>query len=118
MLRFVAGANVAAGRVPWGLPVDGRVLSGSPAVEVVEGPRSRTWTRTAPSSRWSAADTGMRGSLAGLTALARRRPDLVVVELGWPGPDRLPGRTLVHTFGASAVSARALDDRLAGALEG
>jgi hypothetical protein len=39
----------------------------------------------------------------------------VVVELGWPGPDRLPSRTLVHTYGASAVSAEALDDRLADA---
>jgi beta-N-acetylhexosaminidase len=53
--------------------------------------------------------------VAGLTTLARRRPDLVVVEVGWPGPDRLPARTVVHTFGASAVSADALDDRLTGA---
>ena len=118
VLRFVAGANVAAGRVPWGLPRDGRVLAGSPAIEVGEG-------EPLPDLDPDRAVVALvRGGhryawvVAGLTALARRRPDLVVVELGWPGPDRLPGRTLVHTFGASAVSAQALDDRLAGALEG
>jgi len=73
---------------------------GRPAVAIVRGGHRYAWV------------------LAGLTTLARRRPDLVVVELGWPGPDRPPGRTVVHTIGASAVSAQALDDRLSGALEG
>ena len=65
VLRFVSGANVAAGHVPWGLPVEGRLLSGSPAVDIVEGGRCPTWTRTDPSSRWSAGGIGMPGCSPG-----------------------------------------------------
>ncbi len=118
VLRFVAGANVAAGHVPWGLPHDGRVLAGSAPVEVVEGHHLPDLDADRPVVALVRGGHRYAWVVAGLTALARRRPDLVIVELGWPGPDRLPGRTVVHTFGASAVSARALDDRLSGALEG
>jgi beta-N-acetylhexosaminidase len=115
VLRFVSGANVAAGRVPWGLPVDGRLLSGSPTVDVVEGAPLPDLDPGRPVVALVRGGHRYAWVLAGLTTLARRRPDLVVVELGWPGPDRLPSRTLVHTYGASAVSAEALDDRLADA---
>ncbi|HEY8306324.1 MAG TPA: glycoside hydrolase family 3 N-terminal domain-containing protein [Lapillicoccus sp.] len=118
VLRFVAGANIAAGHVPWGLPHDGRVLAGSAPVEVVEGRHLPDLDADRPVVALVRGGHRYAWVVAGLTALARRRPDLVVVELGWPGPDRLPGRTVVHTFGASAVSGRALDDRLSGALEG
>ena len=77
--------------------------------------RCPTWTPDRPVVALVRGGHRYAWVLAGLTTLARRRPDLVVVELGWPGPDRLPGRTLVHTYGASAVSAQALDDRLADA---
>jgi beta-N-acetylhexosaminidase len=50
--------------------------------------------------------------LEALTDLARRRPDLVVVELGRPGPERLPGQAVVVTGGASRASARAAVDAL------
>jgi beta-N-acetylhexosaminidase len=118
VVRFVAGANVAAGRVPWGLPPEGRLLGGRPALDVVEGAPLPELDPDRPVVAVVRGGHRYAWVLAGLTALARRRPDLVVVELGWPGPDRLPGRTVVHTFGASAVSAAALDDRLSGALEG
>jgi beta-N-acetylhexosaminidase len=118
VVRFVAGANVAAGRVPWGLPSDGRLLGGRPALDVVEGAPLPELDPDRPVVAVVRGGHRYAWVLAGLTALARRRPDLVVVELGWPGPDRLPARTVVHTFGASAVSAAALDDRLSGALEG
>ena len=116
VLRFVSGANVAAGRVPWGLPADGRLLSPAPRPSTSSrARRCPTWTPDRPVVALVRGGHRYAWVLAGLTTLARRRPDLVVVELGWPGPDRLPGRTLVHTYGASAVSARALDDRLADA---
>ncbi len=118
VLRFVAGANVAAGRVPWGLLPDARLLAGSPMIDVAEGQPLPDLDPDRPVVAVVRGGHRYAWVVAGLTALARRRPDLVIVELGWPGPDRLPGRTVVHTFGASAVSARALDDRLAGALEG
>jgi hypothetical protein len=101
--------------VPWGLPVDGRLLSGSPTVDVVEGAPLPDLDPGRPVVALVRGGHRYAWVLAGLTTLARRRPDLVVVELGWPGPDRLPSRTLVHTYGASAVSAEALDDRLADA---
>jgi beta-N-acetylhexosaminidase len=42
-----------------------------------------------------------------LAALAAARPDLVVVETGWPGPRPLPGAAQVWTHGAAEVSLRA-----------
>ena len=90
-------------------------LSGSPAVDVVEGAPLPDLDPGRPVVALVRGGHRYAWVLAGLTTLARRRPDLVVVELGSPGPDRLPGRTLVHTYGASAVSAQALDDRLADA---
>jgi beta-N-acetylhexosaminidase len=118
VLRFVAGANVAAGRVPWGLPPEARLLAGSPTIDVADGDPLPDLDPARPVVALVRGGHRYAWVVAGLTTLARRRPDLVVVELGWPGPDRLPGRTVVHTFGASAISAQALDDRLAGALEG
>jgi beta-N-acetylhexosaminidase len=115
VLRFVSGANIAAGHAPWGLPQDGRLLGGGAAVDVVEGAPLPDLDPGRPVVALVRGGHRYAWVVAGLTTLARRRPDLVVVELGWPGPDRLPGRTVVHTFGASAVSAQALDDRLAGA---
>ncbi len=114
VLRLVTESNQAVGRAPWGLPVDGALLRGRAALDVgpddprptldtarpvvvlVRGAHRYAWTRDL------------------LAALARAHPDLVTVELGWPGPERLPGRAVVLTHGASAVSARALDRLLAG----
>ena len=118
MVRFVSGANVAAGRVPWGLPPNGRILAGGSPIDLLEGDPLPDLDADRPVVALVRGGHRYSWVVAGLTALVRRRPDLVVVELGWPGPDRLPGRTVVHTYGASAVSAQALDDRLAGALRG
>jgi len=48
-----------------------------------------------------------------LASLAAARPDLVVVEMGWPGDSLPPGVTTVLTYGASQANARALDELLA-----
>jgi beta-N-acetylhexosaminidase len=53
-----------------------------------------------------------RWQLDVLGTLAARRPDLVAVELGWPGPDPLPGSVVVRTFGASRVSGEAVAELL------
>ena len=118
VIRFVSGANVAAGHVPWGLPPDGRILTEGSPIDVLQGDPLPDLDPDRPVVALVRGGHRYSWVVAGLTALARRRSDLVVVELGWPGPDRLPGRTVVHTYGASAVSAQALDDRLAGALRG
>jgi beta-N-acetylhexosaminidase len=118
VVQFLSGANAAAGHVPWGLPPDGRILAGGRRIDLREGDPLPDLDPDRPVVALVRGGHRYSWVVAGLTALARRRPDLVVVEFGWPGPDRLPGRTIVHTYGASAVSARALDDRLGGALRG
>lgn len=46
-----------------------------------------------------------------IEALAIARPDVVVVELGWPAPDR---ETTLTTWGASRASTRAVAELLTG----
>jgi beta-N-acetylhexosaminidase len=50
---------------------------------------------------------------AAVQALARRRPDVVVVETGWPGDASLPGAASLLTFGASRANVAAADGALA-----
>ena len=109
-----AEANQAVGVAPWGLPVDGAVLAGRPGVDVAEGDAlpqlepSRpvvVVVRDAQRRPWMTAT---------VQSIVRARPDAVVVELGWPGTEALPGAAVVHTRGASAVSTRALDVVLSG----
>ena len=114
VLRVVTGTNIAVGEVPWGLPADAAVLggrqrdvhesddvsdvarpTGAPLVVLVREPHRHRWV----------------GAL--LASLATSRPDLVVVEMGWPGPEPLPGAAVVTTHGASRVSGTALADLLA-----
>jgi beta-N-acetylhexosaminidase len=45
--------------------------------------------------------------------LMDRRPDTVVVEMGWPGPTAVPGAASLLTFGASRANAAAADRALA-----
>jgi len=116
VLRLVTQANPAVGRAPWGLPAGGAVLRGEPTLDVREAdplPGLDSARSVVALVRDGHRYAWVRDRL---TALARARPDLVVVELGWPGPDRLPGRVMVTTHGASTASARALDARLATAM--
>ncbi|RKS69369.1 beta-N-acetylhexosaminidase [Motilibacter peucedani] len=121
VLRFVTGTNIAVGEVPWGLPADADALrggaqvdvaetdavepllpraEGAPLVALVREPHRRPWVERA------------------LHALAAARPDLVVVELGWPGPEPLPGAAVVHSYGASLSNAAAVAAVLAEGVAG
>jgi beta-N-acetylhexosaminidase len=51
-----------------------------------------------------------------LRRLTASVPHLVVVEMGWPGTERLPGGVTVRTYGSARVNGEALDAVLAGAL--
>ena len=116
-LKFVTDTNIAVGEVPWGLPsgctalagggrevevhagtdLDALVaeLDGSPVVALVREPHRRLWVA------------------ALLNGLAGRRSDLVVVEMGWPGPEPLPGAAVIEAFGASRANAAAVAEVLA-----
>jgi beta-N-acetylhexosaminidase len=118
VLRLHTGSNIAVGEVPWGLPVDGSVLGGRRMVDVTadtsldqvlaaaDGAPVVALVREAHRHPWA---------LGLLRRLAGTRPDVVVVEMGWPGEDALPGAAVVTTFGASRANGAALDARLRGA---
>jgi beta-N-acetylhexosaminidase len=128
VLRFRTGTNVAVGQVPWGLPVDGSVLGGREHLDVTEESDVEEVVRQAELNESSGAGTAGRRPivalvreahrhswvLAALTSLAADRPDLVTVEMGWPGPTRLPGAAVVRTYGASKANGEALDALLSG----
>lgn len=114
-LRFLTGANIAAGEVPWGLPHDAPVLAGGRQFDVVEGTSvgelltsvadSRVVALVREAHRWPwVADL--------LRRLAEARPDLVVVEMGWPGPHGTPGAAQISSFGASRANAAAVAELL------
>ena len=117
VLRLRTGTNAAVGDVPWGLPVDGRLLAGRPPVDVLEA--------TPYQAVLAAAGDGPVVALVRephrhpwvldlLRALARDRPGLVTVEMGWPGGTDLPGAAVVTTYGAGRANGAALDRMLAG----
>jgi beta-N-acetylhexosaminidase len=117
VLRFQTSTNVAVGPMPWGLPADGQVLSGGRQVDVLPTSRIGDLLALAPAAPLVALvrEPHRHGWVpALLAALADARPDLVVVEMGWPGDALPPGVTTVLTYGASRASAAALDELLAG----
>jgi beta-N-acetylhexosaminidase len=115
VLRFRTGTNAAVGPAPWGLPSDGQVLTGGRQVDVLPTSRVGDLLALAPSAPLVALvrEPHRHPWVPELLAvLADARPDLVVVEMGWPG-DALPsGVATVLTYGASRASARALDELL------
>jgi beta-N-acetylhexosaminidase len=116
VLRFHTGSNLAVGDVPWGVLENGVVIGpdrmvdvgpedadelllpktdGTPVVALVRDLHRHPWVARA------------------VRALAARRPELVMVEMGWPGEQPLPGSASVCTFGAGRVNGKALDALLA-----
>ena len=116
VLRFQTGTNVAVGEVPWGVFDDGEVLVPERVVDVfradvmdvllprTDGTPVVALVRELHRHAWAAE---------AVAELASSRPDLVVVEMGWPGGQPLPGAASVHTYGASRANAKALDALLA-----
>lgn len=112
VLRFVTGTNAAVGQVPWGLPADGAVLDGGAPLDVHEASTVDDLVAAATGRPVVALvrDAHRHPWVASLLAdLAAVRPDLVSVEMGWPGTARLPGAATVLTYGASRASGEALD---------
>ena len=117
VLRLCTGTNAAVSDATWGLPLDGAVLGGRPMVDVRE---------TTPYDEVLAATAGRpvvvlvrdahlhpwAGELLRRLAVATT---LVVADMGWPGPDPLPGTAVVSTFGAARASGAALDELLGSA---
>jgi beta-N-acetylhexosaminidase len=119
VLRVRTGSNVAVGDAPWGLPVDGAVLAGRAMVDVRETSTPADVLRAvgqAPVVALVREPHRHPWVLDLLRAVAAARPDLVVVEMGWPGESQLLGAAGVRTYGASAASGAALDELLAGRL--
>ena len=117
VLRLRTGSNVAVGDVPWGLPIDGAVLAGRAMVDVRETSTTADVLHqvgTAPVVALVREPHRYPWVLDLLHSVAAARPDLVVVEMGWPGEADLPGAAVVRTYGASAASGVALDELLAG----
>ncbi|HEX7189188.1 MAG TPA: glycoside hydrolase family 3 N-terminal domain-containing protein [Actinomycetes bacterium] len=121
VLRFRTGQSMAVGEVPWGLPVDAAVLRGRRHLDVTESTDLTALLRDAGHVGDAAVVAMVREPhrhpwvAARLAELAAICPELVTVEMGWPGPAQLPGRATVLTYGASKVNGEALDAVLAGA---
>jgi beta-N-acetylhexosaminidase len=111
VIRLEAGSNQAVGAAPWGLPRQGPVLGRRPPIDVHEGdplPDLTIGGSVVVLVRDAARHVWVQQALRAITA---QRPDAVVVEMGWPDP--ADGYASVLTWGASAVSAEALDQLLA-----
>jgi len=116
VLRFQTGTNVAVGEVPWGVVEPGAVLVPDRVVDVVPGDGVDELVAQADGVPVVALVRELHRHewvASVVSALAEARPDLVVAEMGWPGPEPLPGAASVLTFGASRANAKALDALLA-----
>ena len=118
VLRLRTGTNAAVGDAAWGLPRDGAVLDGRPVLDVHAATRLDEVLTAAGSAPVIALvrEAHRHGWVLDLLrGLAAARPELVVVEMGWPGEAALPGAAVVTTYGASRANGAALDHLLSGA---
>ncbi len=120
VVRVRTGTSPAVGDVPWGLPVDGLIRRDGSQLDVeASAPVDALLKRASGRPLVVLVRDGHRhGDVLDLLArLAAVRPDLVAVEMGWPG-GKLPGAATVMTYGASRASGAALDAVLAGGSSG
>jgi beta-N-acetylhexosaminidase len=115
VLRFPGSSNIAVGTVPWGALPDGLVLRQQDVVDIgsdltVDAALAHQEGRPVVAL---VRDLHRDPAVArAVRDLAERRPDLVVVETGWPGRDPLPGAACLLTFGASRANIAAADHAL------
>jgi beta-N-acetylhexosaminidase len=106
ILALETTANIAIGSAPWG-----PVAAGAEAVTVREG---ETLPALTAAPVLVGKDNHRRGWTRDLIDAARaQHPGAVVVDMGWPSPDRAYAD--VATFGASRFAGRALLRWLEGA---
>ncbi|MEP6759828.1 MAG: glycoside hydrolase family 3 N-terminal domain-containing protein [Sporichthyaceae bacterium] len=114
VLRFQSRTNMAVGAVPWGVLENGVVIAPERVVDVRPQDAPESLIANGVPVVALVRDLHRHPEVAeAVLALADRRPDLVVAEMGWPGEQPLPGSATVCTYGASRVSAKALDAVLA-----
>jgi beta-N-acetylhexosaminidase len=116
VLRLQTGSNMAVGEVPWGAVESGVVLRPDRVVDVgPEGASDLMLPKNDGTPLVVLARELHRHEWAAtlVERLAEQRPELVVVEMGWPGTEGLPAAASVHTYGASRANAKALDRLLA-----
>ncbi len=116
VFRLQTGTNMAVGAVPWGVVESGVVLRPDRVVDLgpedasdlmlpkTDGTQLVVLVRELHRHEWAAKL---------VDRLAAQRPEMIVVEMGWPGREALPGAASVHTYGASRANAKALDALLA-----
>jgi beta-N-acetylhexosaminidase len=116
VFRLQTGTNIAVGEMPWGVVESGVVLRPDRVVDV--GPEDAS-DLTLPKTDGTPLVVLVRElhrhewAAKLVDRLAGQRPEMVVVEMGWPGTEALPGAASVHTYGASRANAKALDRLLA-----
>ena len=119
VIEFRPPPGVPNFNVAWGLgPAMRAVDTGSTAVLLSEGAGWRHAVHEAqgrPLVVVVRTRTASGGSSTRSSKSPANRPDLTVVEMGWPGPDRLPGRTCIATYGVARVSAEVVAESSLGA---
>ncbi|WP_018351158.1 glycoside hydrolase family 3 protein [Longispora albida] len=119
LVQLGSEANIAVGTVPWGLPLDGELVTVPMGAEAYTGPSADDLAAAAgdrdivvvgrDTHRWPHAK-------ALIEALAARHPGVVLVEMGWPSSWRPAGiSAFVSTYGASRANGFAAVEALRGA---
>lgn len=118
VLRFPGSTNIAVGDVPWGTVEGAEVLAPSAVLDVdadLDVVAAVALARRRPLVALVRELHRHPAVAEAVQAVASRRPDLVIVEVGWPGPVELPGQAAasLRTFGASRANVAAADRALA-----
>ena len=108
--------GIAAGNVPWGLAAALASVDPATTVTVLRETDNVDGALVEAASRPLVVVTRdrhrHRGQRDQLHRLVTARPDAIVVDMGWPCAEPVPGTTLITTFGASRASSAAVAELL------